>query len=113
MENALFSLFSLKVVYVDGSLSFLFFMSMNDIMHFRPYACVWGNCYSIVNQKVGRLAGEGGIMLSDNPGQTGEGGSENLDFGRTSFMDAPYQIFGGSSCLGRSAHSGIWHILVS
>ena len=33
--------------------------------------------------------GGGGYKLSDNPGQTGEGGSENLDFGRTSFVNAP------------------------
>ena len=44
----------------------------------------------MVYQKVGRPVGEGGIMLSDKPGQTGEEGSENLNIGRTSFMDAPY-----------------------
>ena len=34
--------------------------------------------------------GEGGFgRHSDNPGQTGEGGSENLDFARTSFVNAP------------------------
>ena len=34
--------------------------------------------------------GEGGFgRHSDNPGQTGEGGSENHDFGRTSFVNAP------------------------
>ena len=32
---------------------------------------------------------EGGIMFSDNPGQKGERGSENLDFSHISFMDAP------------------------
>ena len=34
--------------------------------------------------------GEGGFgRHSDNPGQTGEGGSKNHDFGRTSFVNAP------------------------
>ena len=58
-------------------------------MCLRACACVCGDSRSIVNQKVGRPAGEGGYKLSDNPGQTGEGGSENLDFGRTSFVNGP------------------------
>ena len=38
--------------------------------------------------------GEGGFgRHSDNPGQTGEGGSENHDFGRTSFVNAPLPKF--------------------
>ena len=38
--------------------------------------------------------GEGGFgRHSDNPGQTGEGGSENHDFGRTSFVNAPKEDF--------------------
>ena len=43
-------------------------------MCLRACACVCGDSRSIVNQKVGRPAGEGGYKLSDNPGQTGEGG---------------------------------------
>ena len=46
----------------------------------------------MVNQKVGRSTGEGGCKLLDNPRQTGEGGSENLNFRRTSFMNAPLLI---------------------
>ena len=38
--------------------------------------------------------GGGGYKLSDNPGQTGEGGSENLDFGRTSFVNGPLVNYG-------------------
>ena len=53
------------------------------------YTCVCGVFHSIGNQKVGRPTGEGGCKLSDNPGQTGEGGSENHDFGRTSFVNGP------------------------
>ena len=56
-------------------------------MCLRAYTRVWGDSHSIENQKVGRPTGEGGCKLSDNPGQTGEGGSENLDFCRTSFMN--------------------------
>ena len=57
-------------------------------MCLRAYACVCGDSHSIGNQKVGRPTGEGGgCKLSDNLGQTG--GSENLDFGRTSFVNAP------------------------
>ena len=58
---------------------------------FRACACIFGYSHSIVNQKVGRPAGGGGYNLSDNPGQTGEGGSENHDFGRTSFVNAPLE----------------------
>ena len=37
-----------------------------------------------------RRGGGGGFRKhSDNPGQTGEGGSENHDFARTSFVNAP------------------------
>ena len=52
-------------------------------MCLRAYTCVCGDSHSKGNQKVGRPTGEGGCKLSDNPGQTGEGGSENLDFGHT------------------------------
>ena len=44
-------------------------------MCLRAYTCVCGDSHSIENQKVGRPTGEGGrCKLSDNPGQTGEGG---------------------------------------
>ena len=58
-------------------------------MCLRAYPCVCGDSHYIVNQNVGRPTGEGGVKLSDNPGQTGEGGSKNLDFRRTSLMEAP------------------------
>ena len=58
-------------------------------MCLTAYACLCGNSHSKINQKVGRPTGEGGRKVSDNPGQTGEGGSENLDFGRTSFVNGP------------------------
>ena len=58
-------------------------------MCLRAYPCVCGDSHYIGNQNVGRPTGEGGCKLSDNPGQTGEGGSENLDFGRTSFVNDP------------------------
>ena len=38
------------------------------------------------------VRGGRGYKISDKPGQTGEGGSKNLDFGRTSFMDVPLVI---------------------
>ena len=37
-----------------------------------------------------RGRGGGFWRNSDNPGQTGKGGSENHDFGRTSFVNAPF-----------------------
>ena len=43
-------------------------------MCLRAYTCVCGDYHSSGNQKVGRPTGEGGCKLSDNPGQTGEGG---------------------------------------
>ena len=43
--------------------------------------------------KLNSRTSDGGCKLSDNPGQTGEGVSENLDFGHTSFMNAPKSIF--------------------
>ena len=59
-------------------------------MCLRAYTCICGDSHSIGNQKVGRPLGEGGgCKLPDNPGQTREGGSENLDFGRTSLMNVP------------------------
>ena len=48
-------------------------------MCLRAYTCVCGASNSLGNQKVGR--------------PTGEGGSENLNFDRTSFMNAPLPIF--------------------
>ena len=62
-------------------------------MCLTAYACLCGNSHSKINQKVGRPTGEGGRKLSDTPGQTGEGGSENLDFGRTSFVNDPLVDF--------------------
>ena len=58
-------------------------------MCLRAYTCVCGDSHSIGNQNVGRPTGKGGCKLLDNPGQTWEEGSENLDFGRTSFVNAP------------------------
>ena len=55
----------------------------------RAYTSVCGDSHSIGNQNVGRPTGERDCKLLDNPGQTGEGRSENLDFGRSSFMNAP------------------------
>ena len=43
-------------------------------MCLTAYACLCGNSHSKINQKVGRPAGEGGRKVSDNRGQTGEGG---------------------------------------
>ena len=43
-------------------------------MCLTAYACICGNSHSKINQKVGRPTGEGGRKVSDNPGQTGEGG---------------------------------------
>ena len=54
-----------------------------------PIMFIYGDSHSIRNQKAGRPTGEGGCKLSDKPGQTGEGESENLDFGRASFMNVP------------------------
>ena len=59
------------------------------IMCLSAYTCSCSDFHTMGNQKVGRPTGEGGCKLSDNPGQTGEGGSENLDFGRTSFVNGP------------------------
>ena len=61
-------------------------------MSLRAYTCAYSDFHTIGNQKVGRPTGEGGCKLSDNPGQTGETGSENLDFGRTSFMNGPLVV---------------------
>ena len=68
------------------------FSGVNEdiIMYFREYICVCANSRSIGNQKVGRPTGEGACKLSDKLGQTGRGGSKNLDFGRTSFMNASF-----------------------
>ena len=41
---------------------------------FKVYTCACSDFHTIGNQKVGRPTGEGGCKLSDNPGQTGEGG---------------------------------------
>ena len=57
-------------------------------MCLRAYPCVCGDSHYIVNQNVGRPTGEGGVKLSDNPGQTGEG-VKNPEFGRTSFRNTP------------------------
>ena len=43
-------------------------------MCLRAYPCLCGDSHSIGNQKVGRPTGGRGCKLSDNPGQTGEGG---------------------------------------
>ena len=59
-------------------------------MCFTAYTCLCGDPHSKGIQKVGRPTGEGVCKLSDNPGQTGE---ENLDFGRTSFINAPLLNF--------------------
>ena len=51
--------------------------------------CLFG-CLGVKISDVRGGGGEGGFgRHSDNPGQTGEGGSENHDFGRTSFVNAP------------------------
>ena len=41
--------------------------------YLRAHTRVCGHFHSIINQKVGGPVGVGGNMLSDNPGQKGEG----------------------------------------
>ena len=43
-------------------------------MCLRACACVCGDSRSIVNQKVGRPAGEGGISFRTTPDRRGRGG---------------------------------------
>ena len=58
-------------------------------MCLRAYPCVCGDSHYIGNQNVGRPTGEGGCKAFGQPRTDGGGGSENLDFDRTSFVNSP------------------------
>ena len=58
------------------------------IMCLRAYTCECGDSHSIGS--VGRPTEEGVVSFRTTSADEG-GGSENLDFGRTSFMNVPYQ----------------------
>ena len=84
---------SFLVIFVGNHISVRKFLLPGNceyvIMCLSAYTCSCSDFHTMGNQKIGRPTGEGGCKLSDNPGQTGEGGSENLDFGRTSFVNGP------------------------
>ena len=59
----------------------------------RTYESICDGFHSILNQKVRRPAGKGGLSFRQ-PGTDGEGaGSENLDFGQMSFMNGPFSMY--------------------
>ena len=63
------------------------------IMCLSAYTCSCSDFHTMGNQKVGRPTGEGGASFRTTPDRRGRGGFENLDFGRTSFVNGPLAVY--------------------